>query len=168
MDKASEDIKHELILLAGKVGPAALQPATVVEINADDTIVARLATGLEIDDVRLRSVVQSGNKVIMIPKVGSVVQIGRIENSEEYVVVAVEEITEIQWIIGGLKFVADQNGFLLEKGSENMRKLMIDFIDAILQERHNHTQGPTVSLTPDSVTRFNALKNRINNLFKNA
>jgi hypothetical protein len=63
----------------------------------------------------LRVFVKGGAKIIIVPKVESVVQIGRIENSEEFVVLAVEEITEINIEINNVKYVVDETGFLIQK-----------------------------------------------------
>jgi hypothetical protein len=60
MDRTTQDIKDQLSRIAAEFGPAALIPATVTLINTDDTISVKLATGLELDDVRLKSVCERG------------------------------------------------------------------------------------------------------------
>lgn len=168
MSKDIQDIGRALSDFSSKYGPASILPAEVLQVNGDDTISVRLSDGVEIEDVRLRSVVKVGNKVLLIPKVGSIVQIARIENSEEFLVIAVEEITSVLFIIGTARFEVDQAGFLIKKGAESLGKLVADLLDAILSERHNTMYGPTVSLTPDSQLKFNQLKTRAANLLKNA
>jgi hypothetical protein len=131
MDRTTQDIKDQLSRIAAEFGPAALIPATVTLINTDDTISVKLATGLELDDVRLKSVVKGGAKIIIVPKVESVVQIGRIENSEEFVVLAVEEITEINIEINNVKYVVDETGFLIQKETDTLREVVQLIIEAV-------------------------------------
>jgi hypothetical protein len=131
MDRTTQDIKDQLQALAKQYGPAALIPATVIDVHDDDTITVQLATGLELDDVRLRSVVKAGSKIILLPKVESVVQMARIENSEEFVVVAVEEITEIRIEIGNVKYVIDQDGLLIQKETDTVREVLQLIIEAV-------------------------------------
>lgn len=127
MDKQTEEIKKGLEQLALRFGPAAIQPATVKSIDADDTITVELSSDLEIEGVRLRSVVKSGDKVVIEPKVGSVVQIAAIDNSKEFIVVAVEEIEKITIQKGTLLIVVDDK-LEVKKGSDSLSKIITDMI----------------------------------------
>jgi hypothetical protein len=59
------------------------------------------------------------------------VQIGRIENSEEFVVLAVEEITEINIEINNVKYVVDETGFLIQKETDTLREVVQLIIEAV-------------------------------------
>src|SRR6266542_73413 len=125
-DLVQEQTKREFIKFTSKYGPAAIVPATVIEVNDDDTVHVQFSDDSEIDDVRLKSVVKDDNKFLLIPKVNSIVQVGRIENSDEYLVIAVEEITEVKMIIDTVSVSVDNSGFLFQKGTETMKKLIDD------------------------------------------
>ena len=117
MSKENEDIKLELAKFAGQFGPEIIVPATVLEVNADNTLKIEFSDESTVDDARLKSVVKDGNKVLFIPKVDSIVQVARIGNSDEYLVIAVEEIDEVVYIIGDYQFKMTDEGFVLTKGS---------------------------------------------------
>src|SRR5438093_6812381 len=126
MVKELNEIRNHFSAMAGQFGPAAVIPAEVTAVNSDDSIQAVLASGLELDDVRLKSVLKAGNKLVLIPKVGSIVQIARIENSDEYVVIAVEEITKMLLVVDTVKMEVNDSGFLMQKGADTLAKLVTD------------------------------------------
>lgn len=166
-DKVTADIKDELNRFMAR--PETIVYATVLSVDIPkSTIAVSLISGLELDDVRLRSVVKAGNKCVMIPAVDSTVLIGQIENDPEFVMLACEKIDKILYAIGTVKFEVDDAGILLAKGAENMQKILKDLIEGIVAERHLTNNGPTISLTPTSVTTFNNIKTRVLNLFRNA
>ena len=126
-----EKIKEQLAVFSGQYGPAAIVPATVKAINNDDTIAVEFSDESTVDDARLKAVVKAGNKVLLIPKVNSIVLVGKIENSDEYVVLAVDEISEVQYIIGTVKFSVDENGFLLKKHNDTLKEIATLIIEAV-------------------------------------
>jgi hypothetical protein len=169
MGKQNDDIKDELAKFAAQYAPSTIVNATVMSVDESNaTVVVTLVSGLEIDDVRIRSVIKAGNKAILIPKAGTNILIGQIEGEHDYVVIAVEDIEKILYEFGSVKMVVDDGGFLLMKGAENMQKLMLDILDANIAEKHLTNYGPTISLTPSSALKFTNLKTRVQNLFKNA
>jgi hypothetical protein len=157
--KAQEQIKEQLGDFSAKYGPSAIVSATVIELNNDDTVKIELSGGGVIDDARLKSVVASGSKFLLIPKVGSTVQIGAIENSEEYVVVAVHEITAMKVIIEATTYVIDSHGFELRKQNDTLKNILINIVEAC--EKILVLQGNN----PDYV-KLSTAKTSINNLLK--
>ncbi len=169
MGKQNDDIKEQLASFAAQYAPSTIVNATVVSVDENEaTVVVTLVSGLEIDDVRIRSVVKAGNKCVLIPKTGTNILIGQIEGEHDYVVIAVEDIEKILYEFGSVKMRIDDGGFLLKKGTENMQKLLKDILDACISEKHLTKNGPTISLTPNSLLKFTNLKTRVVNLFKNA
>lgn len=167
-DLVQEQIKVELAKFSDKHGPAAIVPATVLAINNDDTVHVQFSDDSEIDDVRLRSVVKAGDKVLLIPKVGSIVQVAKIENSDEYLIIAVEEITDVVYVIGGTRYEANNRGHLIEAQGETLLQIVLDLIDACKNERHLTKQGPTITMSTVSKTVFNSIKTRAQKLLRNA
>lgn len=125
-----DDIKTELDTFASKRGPAALISAKVKVVNADEsTCEVEIDNGAVIDDVQLRSIVKSGDKVVVIPKEDSIVLIARINNSDEYFVVAVEEFEKILIGHGDLDIeVADK--IKIEKGGDSLKSAFVKAIEA--------------------------------------
>jgi hypothetical protein len=129
MDKITEDIKNELGDFSKRFSAATVFPATVLSYNStDDTVSVQLSNDAVIDDVRLRSVIKAGNKIIQVPSVNSVVQIASIENSKEFVVLAVEAIDKEVLIIGTVKLDIDNTGFLLQKGTATLKNILTNII----------------------------------------
>ncbi|MBL0144938.1 MAG: hypothetical protein IPP48_03430 [Chitinophagaceae bacterium] len=92
-------IKEELHRFASERGPACLIQAKVLSINEDDsTVEVELDGGAQIDDVQLRSIVKTGNKLVIYPKQNSIVLIASIQKSDEYYVAAVEEVEKIVFV----------------------------------------------------------------------
>ncbi|MDE3185284.1 MAG: hypothetical protein KGM16_17870 [Bacteroidota bacterium] len=131
MGLTDQQIKDQLAKFSGQFGPAAIMVATVTAINADDTVAIEFSDGAAIDDARLKAIVKDGNKVLLIPKVNSIVLVGRILNSDEFYVVAVNEITEIKTVIDTVTQSTNADGFLLNKGADNLKEAMILFVEAM-------------------------------------
>lgn len=121
-------------------------------------------------NVRLHAVEDNLETFILVkPKEGSYVIAGIIENDRsEAAILATSEIAAVMVKAGNLHFEIDGDKFLLKKGDENLGKLMGDMIDAMKLERHMTNTGITINLTAESITRYNDIKSRFNNLLKNA
>lgn len=159
MSLENEHIRNEFETFSGRFGPAAIVPATVKGINDDDTISIELSDGSLIDDARLKSVVKDGNKVLLIPAVDSCVLVGKIDNSDEYVVLVVDEITEVQYVVGGVKMVMDATGFLFKKDSDTLKQALVLIVEAL---------QPTVVIYGNNpiYTKLSQALVKINNLLK--
>lgn len=179
MDLVDEQIKTELIKLASSYGPAMVMPVKVTAINNDDTVSVEFGDGSTVDDVRLKAVVKSGNKFILVPKVGSTVQVASLEGSSEYVVIATDEITDVKLKVDNVtmelraeglffengtdKFHID-GGFLIEKNGDSLKKVLDDLFTAIKAITVPTNVGP--SGTPINFAVFEAIKVRAGNLLK--
>jgi hypothetical protein len=131
MSKVDEQIRAELEKFSNKYGPETIVPAKVLSYNAtDETIEVQLTSGAVIDDVRLKSMVKAGNKFVIVPANGSFVLIGRIANSDEYIVVSVDEINKMKCKIGTVEFEMDNTGFLLKKGTDTAKEIFTNIIQA--------------------------------------
>ena len=165
MSKLNDDIKQELSKFAEERGPSAIINATVVFVDeTNSSLTVKLDSGLELDDVRLRSVIKAGNKVVLLPAVGSNILIGRIEGGDDYVVIAVEEIDKIIHIIGTVKIEIDLNGILIQKGTETLKKILDDLLAQIKLIIVPTNVGP--SGNPLNAAAFDIIKTRVDNLLK--
>jgi uncharacterized protein with von Willebrand factor type A (vWA) domain len=130
MSKDRDDIKEELRKFASQFGPAAIKTATVKEVNDNDTITV-LLNDVELDDVRLRAVIKDGNKCLLLPAVNSTVLIGRIDNSEEWVVLAVEEIDSVEYVFDEVEFKINEEGFCLKKQNTTLKSALIKLVESL-------------------------------------
>jgi hypothetical protein len=131
MSLTTEQIKQQLAAFAARYGPSVIIPATVTAINNDDTVSVEFSDGSTIDDVRLKSVVSDGGKFVLVPKIDSVILVARIENSTEYVVISVHEVTEIKHVIGVVEGSVNGDGFLIKKGNDTLKQALIEFVEAM-------------------------------------
>lgn len=159
MSAIQEEIKQQLGAFAGKFGPQVIEPATVTAVNDDNTVQVQLSDGSTVDDVRLKSVVKAGDRVVMIPAINSVVLIGSIENSKEYVVLAVDEVSEVIYNIMGVTYSVTGDGFLFKKNEDTLKDVMIDLIEAV--EQIIVLKGRN----PDRV-KLALAKNKVNNILR--
>ncbi|KAA2245488.1 hypothetical protein F0L74_05895 [Chitinophaga agrisoli] len=131
--KEHEEISNRLAEFASKFGPTAIVQAKVTAVNNDDTIAVVFLEGGSVNDCRLKAIIKDGNKVILIPAVGSIVLVGRIDNSDDYVVIAVHEISEIVQLVGGAKYSHNADGFLFKKDGDDLLSVFEMIIESVLK-----------------------------------
>ncbi len=159
MSSVLDEIRDQMAKFSSKFGPEIISMAEVVKLNDDDTIAVITAGGDEIDDVRLKSVIKAGNKLIVSPKVGSVVIIGKISNTEEWLMLMADEVEKITLEIGELRLDIDEDGLLLQKDNDTLKEalnLIIESVQKIVVLQGNN---------PDYI-KLNEAKNMVNNLLK--
>jgi hypothetical protein len=131
--KVEDDIKEQLGKFAGKYAPITIMYADVVAINENDTVKVETVGGDEIDDVRLKSVIKAGNKLILTPKIGSTILIGRIESGEDWILISADEVEKVSLLINDLNIEIDENGIMVSKGDDNMKEIFGLIISAVKQ-----------------------------------
>ena len=131
MDLVTQQIKDQLGEFSKQFGPAAIMPAVVTAVNADSTVSVEFSDGSTVEDVRLKSIVKEGNQFLLIPKIGSCVLIGKIQNSDEYVLLVVDEITEVKSVIDSVTQSIDTAGFLFQKGTDTLKDALVTFVEAV-------------------------------------
>jgi hypothetical protein len=57
--------------------------------------------------------------------------VGKLENSDEYVVIMVSEVSEIKYKIGTVQVNVNDTGFLLQKGTDTLNQILTLIIEAI-------------------------------------
>jgi hypothetical protein len=126
---------------------------------------------LEYTDVQLSSVIDANNKkFFLFPKVGSSVLVSPInEDVHRLYVEAYSEIESLELNIENVKFQIDQDGFLLKKENENLKKLMSDLIGAIKAMSFTLTTPDTINgatTTLINLAQFTAIETRFNQFLK--
>jgi hypothetical protein len=152
-----EQLKTEFEILIRRLAPNTIRPATVTAINDDDTVAVVLSDDTEVDDVRLRSVVKTGNKKIAVPALQSIVLVGRIEGSDEYVVIAMEEIDKEVIVIGTVRYEVDDTGFLFQKGDDTLKEVLSLLIESVQQIVVIEGNNPDYDKLTQALTKTNNL-----------
>jgi hypothetical protein len=94
-------------------------PAEVTSHNKEDnTVVVELADGMELPDVRLRPVIKSTKGVVIWPKVGTVVQVRKMNNGSDgiFIVTAIEVPELIEGTVGDHSIKWDKDGIVINEG----------------------------------------------------
>ncbi len=165
-----EQIRAKLKEMAKNDGPAVSNIAKVKSVDETKaTCVLIDEDGQEIFDVRLRPVLTGKKSFILVPKVGSYVLAVRVEDDDDWMVIAADEIEKIGYYIETSIFEIDSTGFLLKKENETLKKIMVDLIGAVKAMSFTLTtpdtiNGATTALV--NLAQFTAIEIRINQFLK--
>ncbi len=165
-----EQIRAKLKEMAKSDGPAVSNIAKVKSIDETKaTCVLIDEDGQEIFEVRLRPVLTGKKSFILVPKVGSYVLAVRVEDDDDWMVIAADEIEKIGYYIGTMIFEIDAVGFLLKKENETLKKIMVDLIGAVKAMSFSLTTPDTINGTTTALVnlaQFTAIETRINGFLK--
>lgn len=162
MDR-KEQIREGIKRLAKGVGPVQ-SILGIVESVDEGEFTCVIDDGDNVyNDVRLRPVLNGNESQTIIPKEGSYAVAIRLEEDEEWMLVAADEIDKYRLVIDTQEFEMDGSKFLLKKGSETMKKIMDDTLEGIEQLTVNTNVGP--SSVPINIATFVAIKTRVDNFF---
>jgi hypothetical protein len=112
--------------------------------------------GLKIPNVRLRSVIADDEKgALIFPVDKTSVLIARINKSDNYVVISMEQPEMIKCRVGEKYLELDKDGLELSAGDDTLKKCMDDLLDEII-----------TIYAPMNKAAFTAIKDRLAKLLK--
>jgi hypothetical protein len=165
-----EQIREGLKAMAKSDGPAVSNIAKVKSVDETKaTCVLIDEDGQEFFDVRLRPVLTGNKSFILVPKVGSYVLAVRVEDDEDWMVIAADEIEKIGYYIGNTIFEIDATGFSFKKENESLKGLMVDLLGAIKAMSFTLTTPDTINGSTtllNNSAQFTAIETRINQFLK--
>jgi hypothetical protein len=164
MDK-KEEIRKKLKGMATANGSTTMLAKVKSVDDAEFTCVLEDDDNAELtyEDVRLRPVLDGAESFTLFPKVGTWVLAIRIEEDNDWMIIAAGEVDKVRMKCGTSELEI-KNGFLIKKGSETMKKIMDDLFTAIQALTVNTNVGP--SSVPINSGTFAAIKVRADNLLK--
>lgn len=160
MDKG-EQIREGLHAMAARFGPAATMIATVDSVDEANGLCTLDDDDLLIYEVRLRALITGNENIIIVPKVGSYVLALRLENTEEWMVLACDQIDKYKIVAGNSSFEMDGELFLLKNENDTLKDLLNDLLQAIQEMVFTTNVGPTINLL--NAATFAAIQTRVNN-----
>ncbi|MBS1740735.1 MAG: hypothetical protein JST88_09360 [Bacteroidetes bacterium] len=122
----------------------------------------KLANGTTIKDVHLKALKGSSDAVVVIPAVNSDIQMVRLQSG--WMVVRCDVAEKVVGKIDTTEFVIDKNGYKLKCGSEDLKTLLNDLLDALMQA--TYTNGAGTTSPANNLSVFQQIKQRIPNLLK--
>lgn len=143
-------------------------PAQVVSVSKDAGTCTVSDGNLEYEDVQLSATVEDDAKrFFLFPKVGSFVLVSPVnEDLHRLYVEFFSEIESIDLNIETVQLQIDENGFLLKKENETLKKLMVDLLQEIQKMRFTTNAGPTIKLINE--LQFKVIENRFKDFLKDS
>jgi hypothetical protein len=154
---AIEDLLIKLLEKHSNRLPAMVTTGTVADVDlATHTCTVERDDRPELFNVRLNASEYTGNRMVNIPAIDSVVLVCMIENdAAEAYLLACSEIDKVLVEIGDTKLELTADGTLIGKGSDTLHSLLNDTFEMMLE-----------IYAPKNVPGINALKIRNDNLLK--
>lgn len=151
---------------------------SVTEVNESERTCSVLVGNVVYEDVRLYGVIKADLKgFVMLPKVGSIVMAGRIEESNELFVIMFTEVDKIIYTVEDISITADKGGcditakdsnikitpggMTFVRSGSGLKKTLSDLIDAITKLTVTTGVGP--SGIPINAADFIKIKQDLNN-----
>lgn len=114
---SDEELRERLRKMAGTYAPDVSNIAQVDSVNEKDCTCTLVdEDGQEYFNVRLKPITGKNKSLLQIPKKDSFVLAVRIESSEEWMVVACEEVEKVQLLVGSSEIVVTETDILLNGG----------------------------------------------------
>lgn len=148
-------------------GPVQVSVAKVDSVNKSDSTCDLVIEGRpDRPETRLRAVIDNSlTGVIVLPKKGSYVLAGIVENRpESSFVCGYSEVDEVYVNIPQSEFRINKNGFLVKRSSNTLAGLVSELLDAITKLTVTTGTGP--SGTPINTADFITLKQKFSQLLK--
>ncbi|GAA5096947.1 hypothetical protein GCM10023210_31360 [Chryseobacterium ginsengisoli] len=141
-------------------------PAKVVSVDKENGTCTVNDDSIDYTDVQLSATVEkNGKRFFLYPKVGSYVLVSPInEDLHRLYVEFFSEIEDFDLKIGNVQLQIDNEGFLLKKENETLKKMMSDFIQACRNMKFQTNSGVTIKLLND--LEFQEIKTRFNQFLK--
>lgn len=127
--------------------------ATCTLIDEDDQ---------EFLEVRLKPVISDNKSFIQIPKVGTYVLAVRIEDDDDWMIIACDEVDKFLWVVGDTKLELTDK-ILLEANNQNLLSLM-ERLFTVIERGYQTNTGVTIQLILQS--EFSTIKNDFKQLLK--
>lgn len=135
-----------------------------------ETCTVRLASGLEVDDIRLKASVNNDADYLLIrPKVGSKVLLLSITGDlKDLAIIKTDQVKNIELKQGGMEILADAtDGKVKIKNSGADLKEILDDLSALLKGFKVFTpSGPSGTPLPPVLAKINAFETKYKKLFK--
>jgi hypothetical protein len=152
----SEQIRQRLKEMASQHGPLQTVLAEVVSVNEPEgTCDLQDEDGLEFFDVRLKPVLTVNESLVMIPAVGSMVLIQRIEDDEEWLLTACEQVDKWRLTSADCVLEMDATGIEVSKNGVSLKNILSSLVTEVI-----------AIYAPKNVANLTQIKMDIQNLLK--
>jgi hypothetical protein len=152
----AEEIRQLLDERSSRVGPSPTMLATVQSVDTAEAtcVLYDEETDLEYYDVRLRPVIDDKESFTIFPKKGSWCLAARIENTDEWMVLACSEADKWRLKIDNSVVEQDATGLLIQKQSDTLRQALELIIQAVMKVVVVQGQNPDYAKLQQALTKI--------------
>lgn len=164
-----EQIRESLKRYAENGGPAPTMLAKVVAVNEDAKTCSLDDDGLIYEDVRLSPIIEdevNTKGLCIYPKINTWCLAVRIENENEWLAIAFEEVFKYRLKIGTTVFEITEDGVKISKGDDTLKSCLNDLITQVKAITVTCAASGSPSTIPLNGTAFTSIKTRIDNILK--
>ncbi len=158
-----EQLRHRMFEMGAMHGPA---PTNIARVKAVDEQAGTCdlidEDDQEIFEVRLKPVLSDNKSFLQIPKVGTYVMAVRVEDDDDWMIIACDEVEKFLWLVGDTKLELSDK-ICIEAGNQNLLSLMTRLF-TVIERGYQTNMGVTIKLILD--TEFTDIKNDFKELLK--
>jgi len=164
MGLTAEQIRIGLEEMAKKHGPTMSNIAKVKSVDETKAICTlEDEDGQLIFNVRLRAVLTGKKSILLLPKIGSYVFTIRIEDEDEWLIIACDEVEKMGYYVGDT-LIELTDKVQISAGGENLADLIDSLFVAIDKMVFTTNTGPTIKLV--NKPEFDQLRNKFKKVLK--
>ncbi|MEI7486870.1 MAG: hypothetical protein WCJ72_05580 [Chryseobacterium sp.] len=158
-----EQIRAGFEALAKSHAPAVSNIARVKSVDENNATCTLIDEDeQEFLEVRLKPVISDNKSFLQIPKLGTYVLAVRIEDDDDWMIIACDEVDKFLWIVGDTKLELTDK-ILLEANNQNLLSLM-ERLFTVIERGYQTNTGATIQLILQS--EFSTIKNDFKKLLK--
>lgn len=151
-----DEIRQSLADHAGRFGPSPTLLAKVKTVNSSDKTVDLVDDdGLEIPGVRIKPVLDGSEGLTLFPKVDSWAIAVRVEDSEDWMLIASGEVDKWQLSIGQTLIEQTAQGLQIKKGADSLKDVLQMIIEATQQIVVLVGNGPDYAKLGQALVKLN-------------
>lgn len=149
--------------------PLVVDTARVLSIEGDKCHVISLTTQSDFRKCSINSIIENqSNKLMVYPKINSVVTIGISTTNNNAVILAVSEVEKIHFKNNEADFTFDSSGFQFNRDGENLKEVLNSFQESFGKLCDELSKVVvSIGVTPD-VPAIQLIKNEVITTNKNA
>lgn len=158
-----QQIRDGFAAIARSQAPAVSNIARVKSVDeAEGTCILIDEDDQEFLDVRLKPVLTENQSFLQIPKIGTFVLAVRVEDDDDWMVIACDEVEKFLWIVGNTKLELTDK-ICMEAGNQNLLNLL-ERLFTVLDRGYKTNTGVTIQLVLQ--TQFEMIKQDFKKLLK--
>ena len=131
--------------MAKSLAPAVSNIARVKSVNESQaTCILIDEDNQEFLDVRLKPVISDNKSFLQIPKIGTYVLAVRVEDDDDWMVIASDQVDKFLWVVGDTKLELTDK-ICMEANSQNMLNLL-QRLFTVIERGYQTNMGVTIQL----------------------